>query len=205
MKKNNDYFAMMKGLSGYSLKLSEKLRDILSNFDPFVVPQMLGELHEIEHAADIAKHDMMKKLAAEFITPIEREDIVSLAGELDTVTDCAEDIMKRLYMMNITKLRHDVDSFMSLLCVCCGKLGELMDEFPNFRKSKKVHELVIEINRLESEGDKLYDDAVRNLYVTSEDPIEIMVWSEIYRRFEHCYDACEHVSEAVESVVMKNS
>ncbi len=196
---------MMAELSEYSLKLSERLGAILSDFDPFKLPQMLGELHEIEHSADIAKHDMMKKLAAEFITPIEREDIMTLAGELDTVTDCAEDIIKRLYMMNVTVLRHDVESFVSLLCVCCTRLCELMREFPDFRKSKKVHELVIEINRLESEGDRLYDEAVRELYVTSGNPLEIMVWSEIYRRFEHCYDACEHVSEAVESVIMKNS
>jgi uncharacterized protein Yka (UPF0111/DUF47 family) len=46
---------------------------------------------------------------------------------------------------------------------------------------------------------------VRNLYKTSKDPIELMVWTEIFNRLEKCCDACEDVANDIENIVMKNS
>lgn len=64
----------------------------------------------------------------------------------------------------------------------------------------------MEINRLEEEGDKLYMKAVLQAsYLGSKDPVELMVWREIFDRLEKCCDACEDVANVVESVIMKNS
>ena len=57
----------------------------------------------------------------------------------------------------------------------------------------------------EEESDKLFMQNVRNLYTQSEDPIRIIAWRDIYIYLERCADACEHVADVVESVVMKNS
>ena len=80
-----------------------------------------------------------------------------------------------------------------------------MTDFVDFKKSKELHRLIIEINALEEEGDKLFIDSMRRLHIEVKDPLEVIAWREIYIYLEKCCDACEHVADAVESVIMKNS
>ena len=63
------------------------LYDVLQGFQPENLPKVMEEMHKLENSADISKHEMMEKLAQEFITPIERDDIAHLAQELDEITD----------------------------------------------------------------------------------------------------------------------
>ena len=86
---------------------------------------------------------MMKRLAREFITPIEREDIVSLADAIDNVTDTIEDVLLRIYMFNFTKMREDAVKMAAIIVQCCEALREAVVEFANFRKSQILHKLII--------------------------------------------------------------
>ena len=88
----------------------------------------------------------------------------SSPARIDDVTDSLEDILLRLYMFRITSLREDAVSFVSIICDCCCALKKLMVEFPEFRKSKAIKDMIIEINHLEENGDKLYTEAMRRLY-----------------------------------------
>ena len=49
---------------------------ILRDFRPEKLEEYLDEMHKIENSADMKKHDMLDRLAKEFIPPIEREDII---------------------------------------------------------------------------------------------------------------------------------
>ena len=69
----------------------------LKEFDVTHLSERLDEIHGIEHAADQKKHEMLAALVKEFITPIEREDIILLSEAIDEVTDTIEDVMIRLY------------------------------------------------------------------------------------------------------------
>ena len=84
-------------------------------------------------------------------------------------------------------------------------LKKIMREFYNYKKSAEIQKLIININDLEEEGDRLYFSTLRNLYTTSKDPIELMTWTDTLKYFEKCCDACESVANLVESVIMKNS
>lgn len=81
----------------------------------------------------------------------------------------------------------------------------MMEEFSNFRKSKTIKSNIIEINRLEEEGDKLFTKAMHNLYATSTEATEILAWTSLYDQLEHCCDLCEDVADVVERVMLTNS
>ena len=100
--------------------------------------QNIAEMHRIEHEADVAKHEMLEKLLKEFITVIDREDILELASVIDDVTDSLEDVLLRMYMYNVTSLREDALQFASIIIQCCKEMKIMMQEFSNFRKSKKI-------------------------------------------------------------------
>lgn len=204
-KKGNDYFEMMAELVTYSCEAASLLNEILKDFNAAQLEEKLEKMHEIEHTADIKKHDMMNKLVKEFITPIERGDIIELSHQIDNVTDAVEDVLVRLYMFNINSLRSEALEFCSIIIESCTKLKKLMDEFRNYKKSTTIRDLIIDINALEEEADRLYTKSMRNLFTTSTDPIEIITWKDNFYFFEKCCDACEAAADVVECVIMKNS
>ncbi len=184
---------------------AKMLEDNLNHFDTGLLQDKLDELHRIEHDADKKKHEMMAVLVKAFITPIEREDIILLSQSIGEVTDKIEDVLIRIYINNVQQIRPEALAFIKVIIRCCEALKEVMEEFADFRKSKTLHGLIIEINALEEEGDRLFIESMRRLHAEVTDPIEIIAWREIYVYLEKCCDACEHVADVVESVIMKNT
>ena len=204
-KGKSPYFDDFIAMIGFSCDAAECLKQTLLEFDPETLPQKREEMHKIEHSADEVKHVMIKRLAKEFVSPIEREDIVNLANELDNITDKIDDLLIRMYMYNLKSLRKEVFDFADIIMRCCKALQVATVEFPNFHKSTTLKQMIIDVNTTEEEGDALYVKAMRRLYVEETNPIEIAVWSELFDRLEDCCDSCEHVADAIEIVAMKNS
>ncbi len=204
-KESNYYFdAFAKGIF-YANDAATLLQSCFDNFDVANIKAQLDAMHEIEHAADGIKHEMMERLMKEFLPPIEREDIVELSRTIDDVTDSIEDVLLGIYMFNITTLRSEVKEFTSLISRCCNALKEITQEMHNFRKSTLLKEKIVEVNGLEEEGDRLYTEAMRRLYTEETNAVSILAWTTIYDRLEKCCDGCEHVADMFEQVVMKNS
>ncbi|HHW45747.1 MAG TPA: DUF47 domain-containing protein [Clostridiales bacterium] len=204
-RKQTDYFKMFVDLVDYSCSAAKMLYNVISKYDEKQLAKRLEEIHNIEHSADIAKHNMMRLLVKEFITPIDREDIIQLSQEIDDVTDSIEDVMLRLYMFNITTIRDDALLFAEKIVEACNALKKAMEEFHNFKKSNKLHGLLVDIDNIEEQCDKIYAESVRKLYSGSNDIMEIIKWRSVYDQLEKCCDACEHASNVIESVIMKNS
>ncbi len=203
--KDYNYFEAFVHLSKFSLNSAEILNKTLREYDIKKIEEKIREMHNIEHSADIAKHDLLNRLVKEFLPPIEREDITSLSQKIDDVTDAIEDVLMCIDIFNVQAIRPEILKFTEMIVDCCKSMDVALVEFQNFKKSKRLHSEIVEINRLEEEGDALYINGVRNLYKTTKDPIELMVWTEIFRRLEKCCDACEDVANDIENIVMKNS
>jgi len=204
-KKDEYYYDTFVELVEYSCKAADLLNQIVNNFKADQLLNKVKAMHEIEHAADEARHVMTKRLMKEFITPIEREDILGLANSIDNLTDAIEDVVLRMYMFNITHIRPYAVKMTSVIVKCCNSLKLALTEFHNFRKSKTLHELIVDVNKLEEDGDKLYSEAIRDLYVNCNDFKEVSAWQSTFHFLEKCCDACEDVSNAIEEIVMKNS
>ena len=205
VKKNNDYFEMLVDLIGYSCEAASLLDNTISNFRLSQIDSKVKEMHEIEHSADVKKHEMINKLSKEFITPIERGDIIELASEIDNVTDAIEDVLVRIYMFNISVMREEALEFSNLIVRICNETSALIKEFRNFKKSSEINKIIININDLEEEGDRIYTKSIKGFYTSIMDPIRFITWKETFEYFEKCCDACEHVADGIESVMMKNS
>jgi predicted phosphate transport protein (TIGR00153 family) len=207
MRKKNEYnyFEAFCELSKFSLTSATVLNDTLSKWNINTKATKVKEMHQIEHAADKAKHDIMNRLVKEFLPPIEREDITTLTQEIDNVTDSIEDVLLYIDMFNIKKIRPEALKFSELIVKCCKALDEAMALFKSFKNFKALHEKIVEINHLEEQGDALYVNIVRKLYENEKDPIELMRWTEVFYRLERCCDICEDVANVIESIVMKNS
>lgn len=204
-KENYDYFKSFIYFADCIERATAQLNDTLNNYDSNLNSQRMDEIHKVEHEADDIKHHTTDALAKEFLPPIERDDIVLLAGKLDDVVDAIDDIMRRLCMYDIKTLRPETADFSELLVECCSALSVLIKEFSNFKKSKKVTEYLSNVNSLESKGDSLHFKAVSKLFAESKDALEIIMWKSIYDDFEDCYNSFEDVADVIGDVVLKNS
>ena len=199
------YFDNFVQSTAYAGKAAAFLVECLENYDRERLNEKLEEMHAFEHAADGVKHEMAAALAKAFVTPVDREDLDMLSQKLDDVNDILEEILQRFYMYNIKTVEPNAVLFAQLLVKACGLLGEIMAEFENFKRSKKIRELVIELNSVEEECDKLFIQAMHDLTVNSQDVLETVSWRKIFECLEQCSDACEHAAECVGSVIIKNT
>lgn len=205
-KKNDQYYynVLSEGVD-YCLQAADLLQRTLKDYHPEKMDDCIHDMHAIEHAADLAKHVMMSRLVKEFIPPIEREDIIELAQTIDDVTDGIEDVVLRLYMFHTQSIRPEALEFASVIVECCHAMKTMMEEFHSFSKSGTIHQTIVDINRMEEDGDRLYTQAIHKLYENPKDAIDIFTWTEIFNHFERCCDKCEDVANVVETVIMKNT
>ena len=93
----------------------------------------------------------------------------------------------------------------SIVVKSCDMVKLMLKEFASFRHSKSLRDHIIAINTLEEQADQVFVTSMRELHTTCTDPVEIICWREVYFYLEKCTDACEHVADVVEQIVMKNS
>lgn len=128
-----------------------------------------------------------------------------LSHQVDDVTDKIEEILQKFFIYNIQTIDPSAVVFAKNIVRSCELLCALMEEFENFKRSKKIHGLIVELNDVEEECDKLYLTSMRDLTRNSADALAVISWLGIYDCLEACADACEHVSECVGTVIMKNT
>lgn len=207
MAKKQDAFYFEKFLAStdYAYRAAELLNEVMKNFDPSTLKQRLDEMHVLEHSGDKEKHTVLDVLNKAFITPIEREDIMILCQNIDDMTDKIEDVLLRIYCNNIQTIRPDAIEISETLIQSCEAAKQMMEEFADYKHSKTLHDYVIKINSLEEKADGQFIESMHTLHTTCSDPLLIIEWREIYIYLEKCVDACEHLADSVEGVVMKNS
>lgn len=204
-KSDKFYFENFVASTALSKEAALYLVECLENFDPENIQHMLEQMHSIEHRADVKKHEMNEALAKAFVTPVDREDLDMLSHQIDDVTDKIEEILQKFYIYNILTIDPAAIEFAKKIVISCDLLCALMGEFENFKRSKKIHELIIKLNDVEEECDQLYLSSMHGLTKNPADVLQVISWRDIYDCLESCADACEHVSECVGSVIMKNT
>lgn len=165
----------------------------------------LQKINDIEHQGDEAAHSIIENLNKTFITPFDREDIHTLAKQLDDITDMINTIANRLLVYKITRVDKNLIEFavvieQSVRAVACAVKG-----LHNMKHSKVVSDCCVEVNRLENVGDAMRDKVLGELFEKEKDPIAVIKWKEIYQDAETVLDICEDVAHVVESILVKQA
>lgn len=199
------YFENLVSAANYSCAAADYLVECLADYQPANLKDMLATMHKHEHAGDSKKHEMSAALAKAFVTPVDREDLALISQNIDEVTDCIEEVLQVFYMYRIQSIVPEAVDFARKITDCCRLMKDMLVEFVNFKKPQKLHDMIIELSHKEEECDQLYIEATMLLNDRCENMMDIISWREIYNKMENCADACEHVGDCVETVVMKNS
>lgn len=168
------------------------------------VKQFAETMKFYENKGDKLVHKVIHDLNKVFITPIEREDILSLATHMDDVLDGMEGTAALLEVYSINKF----DDYMKQFLYYINKSVIEMNESIELISQKKLLDMrdhIIKIKDYESKCDELRRVSIKNLFDHETDPITIIKFKEIYEELERVTDYCEAVANTLEAVIMKNA
>jgi Phosphate transport regulator (distant homolog of PhoU) len=195
-----DHFAAMLGMA---LEASKALEDLIVDYTD--VEKKIDNIGNIEHECDLQVHTVLKKLNVAFITPIDREDIYLITKELDNIVDNIEKTADLFIIYNIKEIKPVTLEIVKLITESIIHLQKLVDELVRLKTSKIIHNEIIEVNKIENQGDTIYKNELTRLFGDETDAVDIIRWHGIFDNLESALDACEDVADIIEGVVMKNA
>jgi len=202
-KPNSDFFEWFEEAAQNNTEAAEALDRLCRDFSD--VEGVAARLHDLEHKGDGIVHSIYKKLNNVFMPPLDREDIIAIAGALDDVMDYIHKAADAMSVYNIKKPTSVACSLATVIVACTR---EVANQLPKLRQRKamaRIEEGVIEIHRLENEADRVVREAIASLFEVGIDPMVVIRWKDIFERLENAIDATERAAYILEGIVIKNA
>ncbi|TME58520.1 MAG: DUF47 family protein [Chloroflexi bacterium] len=160
-------------------------------------------LRELEHMCDDITRDIYNLTNLTFTTPIEQGDILLLAHAIDQVVDLAEEVSDKIDLYEIGSIKDSAKRFGGCLAKAGIELAKALDKLEDFHDIQPV---LLEIHRLENEGDFITRSALQKLFETNhQTPAELIKWKDLYSPLESTLDECESAAEIIETIAIKNA
>ncbi|GAA3019049.1 DUF47 domain-containing protein [Tetragenococcus solitarius] len=204
-KKQYDYFKKMEQLAENVHVAAEILEDIVDNYSNNNFLEKAEKIHEVEKNSDHIVEELTNELYDAFITPIEREDILMISERLDDILDGINAMTYLFENLVITQMREETDALASLVTKAAKGVHEALKEFPKFKNSKTLKNLISDVNNIESQGDRLYSRLKKQLFSKEQDVLEIVKWKEIYDGFELIINYHEDAVDLIDGMIIKNT
>lgn len=182
---------------------AEALEEALADYGRLA--ETCQQVRDLEHQSDELVHETMDRLNNTFVTPLDREDIVTLAHVLDDVLDYTESSLDRMLLYNIQSPVPLSLDMAKVLVRATQQIRQGVTGLRNFGDIRGILDPCVRINELENQGDSLNRQALRDLFNSNYDPVTIIKWREVYEHLETAIDRCEDVADALESIAVKNS
>jgi uncharacterized protein len=169
------------------------------------VQSVSERLVEVEHDSDAITHELYQKINSSFITPFDREDIYRLGSGLDDVMDHLEAVGSLLYLYGLTKMPALPREMHEMVDVLDRQAKVTAEAMPNLRTMRDLEGYLVECNRLENEGDRVYRMLLVRLFSGEYDALTVLKLKEVVDELERACDAFERVANTVETISVKES
>ena len=181
---------------------AEQLKDLIEDFTD--VENKARRIQDREHEGDEITHSIVRRLNTTFITPLDREDIYSLASALDEVMDAIDATADLFVLHRIEEPLPEMKAQADVLLRAAQQTEGALEEFPRMRRDR-LEPYWVEINRLENEGDRIYRRAVADLFSGDYRAMDVLKWKDVIDNLEEAVDFLEDVGNIIESSVLKHA
>ncbi len=166
------------------------------------------EVDAAEHAADAITRVVNNTLHKTFITPIDREQIHTLINTMDDVADLLQDAAETMALYDVRHMTEEIVRLTELSVKCCERVKDavrLLNNIGDARTAEAALKTCEEIDRLESDADRVMRNAMSKLFREEPDVREVIKLKAIYELLETVTDKCEDVANVIEGIVLENS
>ena len=170
-----------------------------------VWPEDTGLARDIlkaEHEGDRITQEMVRKLNAAPVRGLETADVYALATQLDDIVD---DIEEAADFMGLYKIEAPMDQGYALTKILARSCEQLSAALTNLRGFEDLEAYLVEIHRLENEGDRVWREALASLFSDGVDPMVVIRWKDIFGVLERAIDSTETSAHLIESITVKQS
>ena len=203
MPTEENFFELFDDIAQVLVDAAVCLHDFITDYQD--LESKSHALRDMERRVDHATDEICKRLNISFVTPIDREDIHSLAISMDDVLDYMEAAADRMRLYGVEAPREEAAELSALLVEGTKLIQKSVSALADFRDINSILGPCVEINKLENQGDQVLRKALARLFKEETRPLEIAKWQEIFDRLETATDRCEDVANVLESIVVKNA
>ena len=161
------------------------------------------EVKALEHEADRRVSDLLGTANSMFITPYDRDDIVTLTHALDNIADAADNASELLGLYGVETPTRQSFELCALLVRATEHVCLLVTRLRSARGTSEEIRLVKEI---EDEADEVARAARASLFRDDRiDPVIVIRWKDIYEALEEAIDACDTAANRAGNILVKNT
>jgi len=197
--KEREFFDLFEEAGNNAVRAAELLELMLDTWPDH--GEALRDVVVCEQEGDRITHDIIQRLNQTFVTPFDREDIIDLASAMDNIVDFIEEIAD---FLGLFRIEAPTDQAQRMARVLHEATRQVNGAMPALRRLEDIRTFMVEVNRLENEGDRILREAVATLFDHGIDPMMVIRWKDIYERLEDAIDATEAAMNIMSGIIIKN-
>ena len=185
---------------------SRELVNLMSQYGDMSARQKhIDAIDAIEKAADRYTHETVALLHKTFITPFDRDSIHQLITHMDDILDLIQDVAESAMLYDLQRVTSEAQQLADLNQMCCERVKAAVNLLPSMENAEQILKICQEIDRLESDSDRVMRSAMSKLFRDETDVRQLIKLKAIYELLESVSDKCEDVANIIEGVVLENA
>jgi predicted phosphate transport protein (TIGR00153 family) len=209
LPREGNFFEMFNQHAERIVEAARAFSQLVANYnDPHLREQYNRDVDNAERAADRVTHEVNRLIHKTFITPIDRDQIHKLINTMDDVADLIQDSAETMALYDVQKMTEEITRLTDLSVRCCERVKEavgLIGKLADPATAEAALKTCEEIDRLESDADRVMRSAMSKLFREQPDVLEVIKLKAIYELLETITDKCEDVANVIEGIVLENS
>lgn len=199
--RGDKFYKWFEEASENNYKAAQLLEKLCKNFeDP---KKIAGQIHTLEHDGDQISHSIHNEINSVFVTPLDREDILSLAGALDDVIDLIHASSSAMVTYNVKKITPVAKEFSEIIVSSTKVVSQTLPKLRHRKNFSQIRKAIVEINRLENEADDLLRKGLTELFKKPKNPVDVIRWRDIYEIMEDTTDKTEEIAHVLQNLITK--
>jgi len=209
LPREGNFFELFNQHADRIVEAARAFSQLVSNYnEPHLRDKYAQDVDNAERSADRVTQEVSRAIHKTFITPIDREQIHSLINTMDDVADLIQDSAETMALYDVRSMTEEITRLTELSVKCCERLRDavkLLSKLADPATAEAALKTCEEIDRLESDADRVLRSAMSKLFREEEDVREVIKLKAIYELLETITDKCEDVANQIEGIVLENS
>ena len=203
LPKSAPFFAMLEEQNGLLRRMAGMLVEMLE--DVSRMDAIHKEIAFQEESADVLHGKIIRALSQNFITPIDREDILRINQEQEECMDCLHSLSTRLHIFEFTRIRFPALQMVRTIGSMIDLTRLMLEGLANRRDCHKTRAF----RNLRGECDMLLAVGLAELMdehqeLSPSTIMQVLKWSQAYERMGILLEQVNALAETLEEAVLKN-
>ena len=196
----NEIIGLLEMQAEVLIKSVNTLVDLMNDYSK--LHELGTKIEDLEHEGDKITHNVYVLIDKTFVTPLDKEDIANLTGEIDQIIDYTDRFIGTLDLFEIKHPTPYMTELAKMLLSSTQEIYFLVKKLRGFKNSAEIIQHCQNISQFEHEADVIFRTAIAELLKTH-DAIDIIKMKEVYEILEGAHDRCADVADVFEDIALK--